>query len=455
MVTVLLIGVLIASLPAEAAQNGQSGGPSSPAGHGGGAVVGSGSYADSDSGDTSGIVETPGAEAETSWGSPGESRDNYPGAPDTAQGAGSDSSSAGHPVQAGMEKTGPDQSQSGTAMEAPGSGSGNSDVGSGRGLPRGRDPGTTTGNPYSGGQAGGKGAFAGMVISPGAVGIPRSIPANNGGYTPVPGAGGGPGPQRRQQGSPSQSGSIPCGPAQTSTLPSAASHDGNAQKDDPASRKRSRKTGLSTDTSGPDFSVPAASAPELPTLFPFSLLFFGGYRRISKKNVLEHNARNVIYEAVAEQPGIETKALAEMTGINENTLRYHLARLVATGKVTCFIRPGVVRYFRNQGAFSRFEQVVFHYLWTDTPRGILWLLSRHPGLTRQQIADALAIAGPSVTRQMEHLIEDRVVENQLSGRSNHYYLTKDATLAINQLRVRPPTLALAEVSERPRPIPAG
>jgi predicted transcriptional regulator len=233
------------------------------------------------------------------------------------------------------------------------------------------------------------------------------------------------------------------------------SHDGNAQKDDPASRKRSRKAGLSTDTSGPDYSVPASSAPAPPTLFPFSLLFFGGYRRISKKNVLEHNARNVIYEAVAEQPGIEVKALAEMTGINENTLRYHLARLVATGKITCFIRPGVVRYFRNQGAFSRFEQVVFHYLWTDTPRGILWLLSRHPGLTRQQIADALAISGPSVTRQMEHLIEDRVVENQLSGRSNHYYLTEDATKAINQLRVRPPALALEAVGVRPISIPAG
>ncbi len=314
----------------------------------------------------------------------------------------------------------------------------------------------TAGNPDPGEQVGGPGPFAGMTISSGGPGISQSLPGSNGGgHAPIPGGGRGPAPQRQQQGSPSHSGTFPCGPAQTSTLPSAPSHDGNAQKEDPASRKRSRKAGLSTDTFGPDYSVPAAYAPELPTLFPFSLLFFGGYRRISKKNVLEHNARNVLYEAIAEQPGIEAKALAEMTGINENTLRYHLARLVATGKITCFIRPGVVRYFRNQGVFSRFEQVVFHYLWTDTPRGILWLLSRNPGLTRQQIADALAIAGPSVTRQMEHLIEDRVVENQLSGRSNHYYLTLDATRATNQLRIRPPALALEEVSARPRPILAG
>ncbi len=445
-VTVLLIGVLFASLPAEAAQNGQSGEPSSTAGHDDEAAIGSGSSPGSSSGLTSGIQESHTEGAEASGGNYGEPHDSPPGA---------GSSSAESPVQAGRPSAGPDGAKSGTTREGDQSASGNPGAGSGRGLPRGSDSGTTTGNPYSGERAGGKGAFAGMVISPGALGIPRSIPASDGGYTPVPGAGGGPAPQRRQQGSPAQSGSIPCGPAQTSTLPSAVSHDGNAQKDDPASRKRSRKAGLSTDTSGPDYSVPASSAPAPPTLFPFSLLFFGGYRRISKKNVLEHNARNVIYEAVAEQPGIEVKALAEMTGINENTLRYHLARLVATGKITCFIRPGVVRYFRNQGAFSRFEQVVFHYLWTDTPRGILWLLSRHPGLTRQQIADALAISGPSVTRQMEHLIEDRVVENQLSGRSNHYYLTEDATKAINQLRVRPPALALEAVGVRPISIPAG
>ncbi|MDD1715792.1 MAG: winged helix-turn-helix domain-containing protein, partial [Methanolinea sp.] len=97
----------------------------------------------------------------------------------------------------------------------------------------------------------------------------------------------------------------------------------------------------------------------------------------------------------------------------------------------------------------------FHYLWTDTPRGILWLLTRHPGLTRQEIADALAISGPSITRQMEHLIQDRVVENRLPGRSNHYYLTGEAAMTINQLRIRPPGLLQEEAVARSHSIPAG
>jgi len=168
-------------------------------------------------------------------------------------------------------------------------------------------------------------------------------------------------------------------------------------------------------------------------LFPLNMLLFGGFRRISKKNVLEHEARQVIYQAITAAPGTDVKTLTEVTGINENTLRYHLDRLVATGKITSFARPGVVRYVQNQGAFTQFEHRVFHYLWTDTPRGILWLLRQNPGLTRQQLADALMIAGPSVTRQMDNLIEDGIVENRFPGRSNHYYLTAESAQAIDKV----------------------
>jgi predicted transcriptional regulator len=185
------------------------------------------------------------------------------------------------------------------------------------------------------------------------------------------------------------------------------------------------------------------------------MLVFGGFRRISKKNVLEHGARNIIYQAITATPGIDVKTLTGMTGINENTLRYHLDRLVATGKISCFTRPGVVRYFQNQGAYNQFEHRVFHYLWTDTPRGILWLLFQHPGLTRQHIADALMIAGPSVTRQMDNLTGDGIVENRFPGRSNHYYLTQEAALTIDKVMSKAPVMMHKETVVMPVSASAG
>jgi predicted transcriptional regulator len=185
------------------------------------------------------------------------------------------------------------------------------------------------------------------------------------------------------------------------------------------------------------------------------MLLLGGFRRISKKNVLEHDARQVIYQAVTATPGIDVKTLTAMTGINENTLRYHVDRLASTGKISCFSRPGVVRYFQNQGAYSPFEHRVFHYLRTDTPRGILWLLYQHPGLTRQHLADALAISGPSVTRQMDNLTGDGLVENRFPGRSNHYYLTTEAALAIDKVMRQAPVMIHSGVEARPLSATAG
>jgi predicted transcriptional regulator len=154
-------------------------------------------------------------------------------------------------------------------------------------------------------------------------------------------------------------------------------------------------------------------------------------------------------------PGIDMKTLSRMTGINENTMRYHLDRLIATGKISCFTRPGIVRYFQNQGAYNQYEHTAFHYLLTDTPREILCLLYQHPGLTRQQIADALMISGPSITRQMDNLIEDRIVENRFPGRSNHYYLTTEGALTIDKLMSQAPLIIHKENEGRPIPASVG
>jgi len=326
-----------------------------------------------------------------------------------------------------------------------------------------RDPGSpqeperepSGGIPDSSGQFKGTGLMAGMMMSPGGTAIPGPAMGSETRGFPAAGDSRGPSPQRQQHGPPAHSGSYPCGPAQASPLPPASGQTRDESKEETPSRQRPRRIGILSripDPIGPD---PAPSSFPLQSLFPFNLLLIGGFRRISKKNVLEHDARQVIYQAITATPGIDVKTLTDMTGINENTLRYHVDRLVATGKISCLSRPGVVRYFQNQGAYSQFEHMMFHYLWTETPRGILWLLYQHPGLTRQHLADALAISGPSVTRQMDNLIEDGVVENRFPGRSNHYYLTAEAALTIDKVISQAPVMMHSMFEARPLSATAG
>ncbi len=229
------------------------------------------------------------------------------------------------------------------------------------------------------------------------------------------------GPHRQQQGIPVQ---YPCGPAQATPVIPDQGSKATDTREDTGQRARSKRARVYFPEEG-SVQSPVSAPPSSPIpLFPFSLLLFGGYRRISKKNVLEHDARQSVFSAISAHPGIDVPLLAGTTGINENTLRYHLVKLVESGRITYLVKPGVIRYFLNQGSYSPAEQVLIHYLWSETPRNILLLLRSNPGRSRQQISDALGISGPSVTRHMEHLIDDGIIENRFPGRSNHYYLTE-------------------------------
>lgn len=230
------------------------------------------------------------------------------------------------------------------------------------------------------------------------------------------------GSHRQQQGMPVQ---YPCGPAQSTPVIPDHGPKGADTREDTASKSRSKRARLFFPEEGPvQPPVSAPSSSGIP-LFPFSLLLFGGYKRISKRNVLEHDTRQNVFSAISGNPGIDVPMLVRSTGINENTLRYHLVKLVESGRITYLVKPGVIRYFLNQGSYSPAEQVLIHYLWSETPGAIIRLLRSTPGLTRQQISDALGITGPSVTRHMNHLIDDGIIQNRFPGRSNHYYLTEE------------------------------
>ena len=224
-----------------------------------------------------------------------------------------------------------------------------------------------------------QGAMGIMVASAGSAGIARSGLVNPGGYSaPITDADRDSLPQRQQRGPPEQATHYPCGPAETSPVTPARGQGRNEIREENISRSRPKRLRILAGETEPGGLAPTTPSPSRTSLFPFSMLLFGGYRRITKKNVLEQDARSTLYRAISDNPGIDVPTLAGITGLNENTLRYHLVKLIANGKVTYLVKPGVIRYFLNQGAYSLYDQVFIHYLWSDTPREILQLSDARP-----------------------------------------------------------------------------
>ena len=227
------------------------------------------------------------------------------------------------------------------------------DAAGGTGSPQETEEENAASTPYAQERSKESGRLAGMMISPG--GVPVSPDLHSGTRTaiclcrvPIM--------DHRRSGNntdhPHNPVVIPAVLHRQAPLPPASGQSRDEAKEDTPSRQRSKRIGILSRIFEPIVSDPASSSFPLQLLFPFNLLLFGGFRRISKKNVLEHDARQVIYQTITASPGIDVKTLTNMTGINENTLRYHLDILATNRKDRLFYPSGVVHLFPEPGSIQ-------------------------------------------------------------------------------------------------------
>ena len=243
--------------------------------------------------------------------------------------------------------------------------------------------------------------------------------------------------------------------------PGAAGHDGTRGDPRPQNAGRERgppalptaapvRTGLEPLSQGPGESGGRGrrDLPALPStaetndgvpdpLRLLRFLLFLGYRRIRPGNVLDHPMRRDLASAVMADPGLDLAECVAVTGANRETLRYHLALLVCAGKVMEETRIGSVRYFPHDPTLTPSHRAVLHLDRNPSLAPLLHHIRDEPGISRRELAELLGVAGPSVNRQVQRLIDEGLVERRRCGQSQRYWLSPDAAEAFA-------TIAMAE-----------
>jgi hypothetical protein len=159
---------------------------------------------------------------------------------------------------------------------------------------------------------------------------------------------------------------------------------------------------------------------------PVRSIRFRGYRRLSGKNILEHEKRQLIYTTILMNPGIGIPALSSLTGINLHTLRYHLGYLIHLRKIACIEQGSGYHFFENHGRYNPADQQRILYRRYPTTSQILSVIGANPGITRGEIAMEVGLAGPSVTRWTQRLVSEGVVAEVRDGRYVHYYPVQES-----------------------------
>jgi predicted transcriptional regulator len=218
--------------------------------------------------------------------------------------------------------------------------------------------------------------------------------------------------------------------------------------------------------SGYDSPVPAGAEARVPVPVPFWSLPFWvilaqlvlfppelflaiklwaylGFRQVSGANVLDQDVRARIYEYIRSNPGIHMRGLSSEMSIRMGTLRYHLGVLRHTHKIAVSEDQATIRFYENSGTYSPEEQQIHKHIRNPTTRKILAILLDRPVATRQDIADAVGISGPSVSWHMKRLEEDNLVLSRREGRMVSYGIPAPVVGYLSR-HIRPPAEAPAQ-----------
>ncbi len=86
-------------------------------------------------------------------------------------------------------------------------------------------------------------------------------------------------------------------------------------------------------------------------------------------------------------------------------------------------RNGSVRYFPAIPTLPPVHRAVLHLDRNPSLAPLLHHIRDAPGISRLELAGRLGVAGPSVTRQVQRLVDEELVERRRCGQSQRYWLT--------------------------------
>ena len=111
----------------------------------------------------------------------------------------------------------------------------------------------------------------------------------------------------------------------------------------------------------------------------------------------ESEVRDAITGYLTATPGAHFSKLRDDLQLGTGETQHHLRRLVDDGSVEVY-RDGDYKRLYPAGRFADFEKRALGYLRRETPRGMLVELLRTPEATGSQLADALGVSRPTVSK---------------------------------------------------------
>lgn len=145
------------------------------------------------------------------------------------------------------------------------------------------------------------------------------------------------------------------------------------------------------------------------------------YSKLVRHQLLDHELRDELLQAIQENPGVSPPQLKAQTGAGWTTIIYHLGVLRDNGMVTS-IRDGRHRRYFRHGAYDHRSLPSLALLQNPRTRQIRDLIGAQPGIERPAMARLMGITPAAVTWHLKRLMQARLVQADANGRQVRYFV---------------------------------
>ena len=137
----------------------------------------------------------------------------------------------------------------------------------------------------------------------------------------------------------------------------------------------------------------------------------GPLARLAETTGSESPARDAIAGYLSTTPGAHFSKIRDDLSLGTGETQHHLRRLVDAGAVESF-KDGEYRRYVPANRFSTFEKRALGYLRRETPRGMLVALLGDPDATGSDLAAALGVSRPTVSKYATELDASGVLSRE-------------------------------------------
>ena len=168
--------------------------------------------------------------------------------------------------------------------------------------------------------------------------------------------------------------------------------------------------------------VPQLATAPIETLLPLKAVGYLGYKRISRKNVLDSPRRLEILSFIKANPGLHFRKLLKEMSLTRGTLGYHLERLQSAGLLRAVKRRGRIHYFATGSPFSAEKETLIITMNNDARRGIITQIFLNQGAHTEELAEESGLSKATVYTHVKYLERQGIVTSEREGRYVRYTL---------------------------------